>query len=65
MNNPYVKSLTINHLDNYYISSIICQEKKDNDGLEIEIKSKGNTLQEAFDNIIEKFTALKISSGES
>ena len=65
MNSPHIIQLTIKPLDNYYISSIICQDKKDNDGLKIEIKSEGNTLREAFNNVVEKFAVLKISSGES
>jgi hypothetical protein len=65
MDSPYLIQLTIKPLDNYYISSIICQEKNNNDGLEVEIKAEGNTVQEAFNNIIEKFAVLKISSGES
>ena len=65
MDSPYLIQLTIKPLDNYYISNIICQEKNNNDGLEVEIKAEGNTVQEAFNNIIEKFAVLKISSGES
>jgi DNA-binding protein len=65
MDNPHIIQLTIKPLNNYYISSITCQEKNNNDGLEIEIKAEGNTIQEAFDNILEKFAVLKISSGES
>jgi DNA-binding protein len=65
MDNPYIIQLTIKPLDNYYISSITCQERNNNDGLQVEIKAEGITIQEAFDNILEKYTALKISSGES
>jgi len=65
MSSPYIIQLTIKPLDNYYISNIICQEKNNNDGLEVEIKAEGNTVQEAFNNILEKFAVLKISSGES
>jgi len=64
MDSPYLIQLTIKPLDNYYISNIICQEKNNNDGLEIEIKAEGNTVQEAFNNILEKFAAIKISSGK-
>ena len=65
MDSPHIIQLTIKPLDNYYISSIICQEKNNNDGLQVEIKAEGITIQEAVDNILEKFAALKISSGES
>lgn len=65
MSSPYIIQLTIKPFDNYYITNIICQDKKDDDGLEIEIKAEGNTLREAFNNVVEKFDALKISSGES
>jgi len=64
MDSPYLIQLTIKPFDNYYTSSIICQEKNNNDGLSVEIKAEGNTLQEAFNNILEKFAAIKISSGE-
>jgi hypothetical protein len=64
MDNPHIIQLTIKPLDNYHISSIICQEKNNNDGLSVEIKAEGNTLQEAFNNILEKFAAIKISSGK-
>jgi DNA-binding protein len=64
MDSPHIIQLTIKPLNNYYISNIICQEKNNNDGLEIEIKAEGNTVQEAFNNILEKFAAIKISSGK-